>query len=191
MESNSSDEKLMKLIQNGDESAFMTLVKRYSRYFRTIAFRVVSSKISVELTSDDLDDLDQEIFLKLHESISTYDENLAKPKTWMTRITINTSIDYCRKQRRHTVLKMKLTELNYTYANPKHYEFHAKHEQNLLGKQICKLADVSLSDDEWDALYYLAHGYSQSEIAEETGIPLGTIKSRSLRALDKIRTKVN
>lgn len=88
----STDEHLIKATLSGDDEAFTELVRRHkSRVFR-IAARLVRSNY-------ELDDVCQEIFLKVYQNMRKYRGD-APFEHWLTKITVNACYDNLRKQRR-------------------------------------------------------------------------------------------
>jgi RNA polymerase sigma-70 factor (ECF subfamily) len=96
-QSNMNDEKetveIIMRIKRGEEGAFADLVNRYRRQVAAAAYRIVGDY-------DDAADITQMVFMKTSQNIDKYDEN-RRFYTWLYRITINASIDYLRKHRRH------------------------------------------------------------------------------------------
>jgi RNA polymerase sigma-70 factor (ECF subfamily) len=90
---NVEDTQLLKDINDGSHQAFGTLVKRYSKYFYSIAYRYVADRTTAE-------DITQQAFLKLWEFPYKYDASRgASFKTWFTQVIINLSIDHKRKNK--------------------------------------------------------------------------------------------
>jgi len=83
---NKSDEELMHMLQARNGEAFSALVKRHTRYFYNIAYRIVLDRETAE-------DIVQSSFLKIWEKPSLWAEGKAKFKTWFYRIVCNAAID--------------------------------------------------------------------------------------------------
>lgn len=94
---NDNDEKEVKEIirrfKKGDQAAFSLLVNRYRNQVGALAFKMVGDY-------DEAADITQNVFVKTAQNIWRYDEN-KRFYTWLYRITVNASIDYMRKHRRH------------------------------------------------------------------------------------------
>jgi RNA polymerase sigma-70 factor (ECF subfamily) len=87
-----SDEELVQRVQNGDGSAFDTLVERY----QDSAFRIAQGMVR---NQDDAKDLSQEAFVKAYEGIGRFKKKAAF-FTWFSRILINLCIDHQRWKNR-------------------------------------------------------------------------------------------
>lgn len=94
MESNAQDRQEVDCIrraQRGEEEAFTYLVERYQRRVFSVVFHLVRQPNEVE-------DLAQEVFLKVFRSIRSY--NFRAPfGAWVSRIAVNHCYDYLRRQR--------------------------------------------------------------------------------------------
>ena len=128
---------------------------------------------------DDLaQDILQECFLKIWEKIDTYNPEKGTLFTWMLNICRNKSIDSLRKTQR----KRQGTEKMQAQSS-----FATSTEMNL---ETIGLRDIlnNLSDEKRIVIEYLYfRGYTQQETADELGIPLGTIKTRSRKAILELK----
>lgn len=79
--------------KRGEHLAYRELVRRYQRQVAAVAYKIVGDY-------DDAADVTQMVFLKTSQNLQQYDES-RRFYTWLYRITINASIDYLRKHRRH------------------------------------------------------------------------------------------
>jgi RNA polymerase sigma-70 factor (ECF subfamily) len=77
--------------QRGDQEAFGLLVERYQRKVFSLAFHLVRQQ-------DEIEDLAQEIFLKVFRAIRSYNFQ-ASFGAWVGRITVNHCYDYLRRRR--------------------------------------------------------------------------------------------
>lgn len=91
------DEKHVKFlieeIKSGNKNAFTELVNLYHAQVASLAFKMVNDY-------DEAADIAQNVFVKMSQNIWRYDSK-KKFYTWLYRITINASIDYIRKHKRH------------------------------------------------------------------------------------------
>jgi RNA polymerase sigma-70 factor (ECF subfamily) len=74
----------------GDAAAWEEIVQRYSRRIYNICYRFAGS-------SDDAQDLTQEVFIKMYRTLNTYDVERGAFMTWVTTITRNLLVDHFRK----------------------------------------------------------------------------------------------
>lgn len=77
--------------RDGDVEAFRALVERHSRYLFGVAYRLTGN-------AQDAQDVVQDTWLKVHVQLSRF-EARADVRTWLTRITVNCSIDHIRARR--------------------------------------------------------------------------------------------
>jgi len=74
----------------GDAAAWEEIVQRYHRRIYNICYRFAGS-------SDDAQDLTQEVFIKMYRTLSSYDVERAAFMTWVTTVTRNLLVDHFRK----------------------------------------------------------------------------------------------
>ena len=84
--------ELIRQAQAGDGAAFASIVRNYKQRIFGSVYRLLGR-------TDDVEDVGQEVFLRLHQSLA----QLRDPQvfeTWLYRLTINTVYDHLRKKRR-------------------------------------------------------------------------------------------
>jgi RNA polymerase sigma-70 factor, ECF subfamily len=86
-----SDNELIELFQNGDDSAFNHLVLRYQEKVYWVARRFVNDH-------DGADDVAQEVFCKVYESLREFRGD-SSVYTWLYRITVNIALNSVRRQK--------------------------------------------------------------------------------------------
>ncbi|MBI3645781.1 MAG: sigma-70 family RNA polymerase sigma factor, partial [Acidobacteriales bacterium] len=74
----------------GDASAWEEIVQRYHRRIYNICYRFAG-------TSDDAQDLTQEVFIKMYRTLNSYDVGKGAFMTWVTTVTRNLLVDHFRK----------------------------------------------------------------------------------------------
>lgn len=80
----------------GDAAAWGEIVQRYHRRIYNICYRFAGS-------TDDAQDLTQEVFIKMYRTLSTYDADKAAFMTWVTTMTRNLLVDHFRKTKQDRV----------------------------------------------------------------------------------------
>lgn len=85
--------RLIREFKQGDQNAFTELVRRYRTQVTALAYKMVNDY-------DEAADVAQNVFVKVSKNIWRYDDQ-KRFYTWLHRITVNASIDYIRKHRRH------------------------------------------------------------------------------------------
>ncbi len=124
----------------------------------------------------------QDVFLKVWEKIDSYDPSAGRPYTWMARIARNRAIDHLRSAGKRREAKTDSLTPIVSNDNRLAEVFHTDH----IG--LAKVVSALDTDHRLIIEYLYFKDYSQSEAAEALNIPLGTIKTRSRRALQQLRT---
>jgi RNA polymerase sigma-70 factor (ECF subfamily) len=172
-----TDAALFLSLQQGDQAALAVLYDRYSRLVYTIAFRVLNSGPEAE-------DLTQEVFLNLLQK-PAYNPTRSSLGRFLSTVTRNRAIDRVRARRnRQRILKGMAPQ------SPSVESFSLPEAQASQGErsQRVRVALQTLPEKQRELLwlaYY--HGFSQSEIAAHTNIPLGTVKSRIRQGLLQLK----
>jgi RNA polymerase sigma-70 factor (ECF subfamily) len=178
-----SDEELLQRIAQQDRSAMTELYDRYERVVFGFALRTVSDRGQAE-------EVVQDVFMRVWRNAQRYDPQLAKVSTWMLTVTRRCAIDALRKSARRPASDLTQDEqLNLVPATEPGPEARAS---AVAVRDIVASALQSLPRDQRVALermYY--QGYTQSEIAEEFGIPLGTVKGRIRLGLARLREQLD
>lgn len=123
----------------------------------------------------------QDTFLKIWRHAGAYDPTRGRPFTWMVNIARNAAIDSLRSASEKNSGKIRSLQ-DHVYDHEMRITDPV--EQRELHATLTSLKEEHRSLI--DLAYY--KGYSQQEIADNTGIPLGTVKSRTRSALLELRT---
>ncbi|HAR38066.1 MAG: hypothetical protein A2W86_09455 [Bacteroidetes bacterium GWD2_45_23] len=92
-----SDEQLIKEIISGNHAAFKNLMEKYQlQVFRTV--------MGFVHTKEDAEEVTQDIFVRVYQSISSFRHD-AEFSTWLYRITVNTSLNFLRSNRKNRLLQ--------------------------------------------------------------------------------------
>jgi RNA polymerase sigma-70 factor (ECF subfamily) len=159
-----SDAKLIAGALSGSERAFRRLVERY----HPTVFAVVRSVIG---DRDDVEDVVQEVFIKVYRGLSNYRGD-SKFSTWIYRVARNESINAVRK-RAITGQPIEDAVLEAPAASRPDEQFRRKSEQSRLERYLGQLDERYRTVLE---LRYLGER-SYAEIGEALDIPIGTVKS--------------
>jgi RNA polymerase sigma-70 factor (ECF subfamily) len=122
-------------------------------------------------------------FLRVWERIDSYDPKKGRLFTWMLNLTRNLAIDKTRSR--------EITRQQKTIRLEKLVHTGDKGGVVLQQDEIIGLRDVltKLSEDQRFIIEHLyLKGFTQSEVAEEFNIPLGTVKTRTRLAMSALRT---
>ena len=171
-----SDEALVALVARGDEDALAELYDRVGRVAYGLALRVLRDERHAE-------DAVQEAFLQVWRSAATFRAERAKASTWILTLVHRRAVDLVRREERRQA--DPLTEDSAAGVAPEETEEAAwlRFERERVQAALKQLPDVQR--EALELAYY--GGFSQSELAERLGVPLGTIKSRMFAGLARLR----
>lgn len=169
-----SDEHLLQNVLTRDAAALELLYQRHGRAVYSLAFYILrDGAVAEELT--------QEIFLTVWNKAEQFQPQRARFRTWLLSITRNRAIDQLRQRRRHIQADVSLDDATSAeeYA-PASEPIDSQRELHLLLRHLPPEQQQVLQ------LCYF-EGYTHEEIAARLGLPLGTVKSRILLGLKKLR----
>ncbi len=171
--------ELIDLLRRKNPSALEYIYDHYSAALYGVVLRIVRQEAVAE-------EILQDVFLRVWDKIGSYDPSKGRLFTWMLNIARNLAID--RTRSREMSKSRKTDDLE---------NFVDKIDDlgsTSLAVDSIGLTDVlgRLPDDQRFVVDYLyLRGYTQSELAEESGIPLGTIKTRMRLAITALRQILN
>ncbi|MGH3081278.1 MAG: sigma-70 family RNA polymerase sigma factor [Gaiellaceae bacterium] len=172
-----SDAQLLEAIAAGDERALGALYDRFGRVAFGVALRVLRDRALAE-------DAVQEAFLAIWRSAARYRQERAKPSTWVLTLVHRRAVDLVRREDRRRADPLDEPAEDAGDEVPDEVDLRER-------RAAVQAALQQLPDDQRQALelaYY--GGYTQSELAERLGVPLGTIKSRMFAGLTRLRELV-
>lgn len=172
-----SDEALVALVARGDEPALAELYDRVGRVAFGLAFRVLRDERHAE-------DAVQEAFLTVWRTAASFRAERAKASTWILTLVHRRAVDLVRREERRRAEPLS-DEPTLDVATETGTEEAAwlRFERERVQAALRQLPDVQREAIE--LAYY--GGFSQSELAERLGVPLGTIKSRMFAGLARLR----
>lgn len=180
------DDKLIEEALRGDQKAFKELVSRHQASVFHIIFRLVRDK---ELAND----LVQETFMKAFSSLKTYRSEY-RFSTWLYKIAANSSIDHLRKKRIRALsldnpIQTGDGEIGFEVAD---YSHHPEREM-VRHEQAASINDaISSLPRKYRQVIIARHQEEKSyeEIADELGVPVGTVKARIFRARELLKKRL-
>jgi RNA polymerase sigma-70 factor, ECF subfamily len=172
-----SDEALVALVARGDEPALAELYERVGRIAYGLAYRVLRDERLAE-------DAVQEGFLAVWRTASSYLADRAKARTWILTLVHRRAVDLVRREERRRAEPLEddvgaQAGVSVSAEEAAWLDF----ERDRVQEALRRLPDAQREAIE--LAYY--GGYSQSELAERLGQPLGTIKSRMFAGLARLR----
>lgn len=172
------DAALLRQVVNSEEGALGELYDRYSGRLRALARRILGDNGEAE-------DAVQEAFVQIWRQAGRYDPGRSSVSTWMSLILRSRAIDRLRTRRVADRTKQGLQqEDRNSHTSP-------RGERNVLEQERAGRlrAELEKLPPEQRRVLEMAFygGLTQTEIAAQAGIPLGTVKTRSLLAMKKLR----
>lgn len=182
MASDTHNSELLQILlamAEGDKEAMHGLYQRTSRELYSLCFSFIQNREASE-------DVLHEVYLKVWNRASTYDHTKGTPMAWLSRIARNSALDWIRAQKRRPT------------TGDDELIFVA--DQSETAEEM--LIRVELSDNARQQVENLAsadanlirsaylRGMTYSEVAQYTGLPLGTVKTRIRRGLRIMRERM-
>ena len=165
-------EQYISRLKEQDPTVISALYDAYSGALYGIALRIVQAP---ELAEQVI----QDTFVKVWRNSASYDSSKGRLFTWLANIARNTAIDVTRtaqfqKSRKTDSIETLVHSPGGAAINPDH---------------IGVREAVDKLDEKYRLLIELLYfkGYTQKEAAKETGIPIGTIKTRLRYAMSDLR----
>ena len=171
-----SDEALVALAARSEQTALGELYDRYARPAYGLALRV--------LRDEDLaEDAVQEAFLSLWRTAPRFVPERGKASTWILTLVHRRAVDLVRREERRRADPLDCTQESADESGGADEQAWLR-----LQRERVQAALQQLPDQQREALelaYY--GGFTQSELAERLGQPVGTIKSRMFAGLTRLR----
>ena len=166
------DAVLLARLQSGEEQAMAELYDRYSKIVYSVALRVLRDTAAAE-------DVMQEIFMQVWRTPGGFVATKGSLGGWLAVVARNRAIDVLRRKRPSEEIEEVALASNFDLAE--------ESERNLLMERA-RAAVVTLPPEQRKMLEMaFFDGLTHAEIAEMTGDPLGTVKTRIRSALMTVR----
>ena len=172
------DVELVARIVDSDSAALAGLYDRFSPVLLALIRRVVGA-------AGDAEEVLQEVFIQVWRQANRYDSSRSSVSNWLSLITRSRSIDRLRK------LQVKDRTAQAAFAEDPRLDTSPEGARNVLflERRVRIRSALEELPEAQRQVIELAFfkGMTQSEIAEGIGIPLGTVKTRTLLAMKKLR----
>ncbi|MGH2793957.1 MAG: sigma-70 family RNA polymerase sigma factor [Actinomycetota bacterium] len=171
------DKDLVAGMAAGDERAFGELYRRYSASAFGLALRILGEPAMAE-------EVLQEVFLAVWRRAVAYDPARGSVRSWLFAQVHHRAVDVVRREEAERRRSFINTEPDHDTGVEDVIEegwLSARREQ--VGRA---LKDLPAEQREVLDLAYF-RGLTQTQVAKETGVPLGTVKSRTLAAMRRLR----
>lgn len=167
------------MLRTNDRAAFSYLYDNYAPALNGVIRRMVDE---VQLAEDIL----QEAFVRIWNNFANYDTSKGRLFTWMMNITRNLTIDTLRSKGYKKQRKI-LSDENSVVSQADRSIGSDRFDTIGLRKQLLLLKPEQRTII--DLAYF--NGYTQDEISKETGVPLGTVKTRMRNAILELRKNLD
>lgn len=169
---------ILERIGNGDQAAVAQCIERYSGLVWSLARRFIAVEADAE-------DAVQEIFVEIWNTAGRFDPSKSAEATYISMIARRRLIDRLRKHRREPE-RENLEDVEYALSGDGHRALEASAET----EKVVEVLNNMKPEQQQVIRLSTWLGMSHSAIAEETGMPLGTVKSLLRRGLLQIREQL-
>jgi RNA polymerase sigma factor (sigma-70 family) len=174
------DLDLMLRVRKGDDDAFRRLFDHYAPTAKALAMRVVrQSHLAEEIV--------QEAFLAVWRNPDGYDEQRGSVRSWLMGMVHHRAVDAVRREE----AQRRRAEDAVSEARDDQPDHADQVADDLVRPEERRLVRAALDElpreqrEVLEMMYF--DGLSQSGVAEKTGLPLGTVKSRTLLGMRRMR----
>lgn len=172
-----NETELIDRMVQGDQTALSQLYDRYARVMYSLAFKMLGSV-------EEAEEVVLDVFAKAWRTAARYDASRSRVDSWLFLMTRSRSLDRLRQRQRQTKVVEAATNTAAVSSSQVPDEALVINERRaVVAQALAKLPDEQRSVIE--LAYY--QGFSQSEIAKQTGMALGTVKTRIRLGLRKLK----
>ena len=184
-----SDEKIIENYLSGEQGADVLLYDRYAG----LIYSIVVDKIAYKNPDEDtIQDIVQDIFIKIFKNIAGFDSEKSSFKNWICIIAKNTIIDFQRKNREQCFSEFEEADGENPLLDVLEDgisvidNVHDKIQVEKCYKEIKKI-----TPEVQGVIFLYIKGYTFEEIGDITGISKNTVKSQYRRAIMKLKESLN
>jgi len=177
------DLELHRRLAAGDRGAFDELYRRYAPAAYGLAFRVTAQRVLAQ-------DVVHDAFLALWRAPEAYDPARGPFRTFFLSLVHHRAVDIVRREERLRARTERASNLEPVYDEDVAEE--VVEEADLVGHRKEVREALATLPPEQRQVLEMAYfgGRTQAQIAEELGIPLGTVKTRTFAAMRKLRREL-
>lgn len=169
---------LLERIANGERDAVAQCIERYSGLVWSLARRFIANEADAE-------EAVQDVFMELWTHAAKFDPAKAGEATWISLVARRRLIDRARRERR-TPDSEPLADTDQILS----HEGHAAIEASAESERVMKLIEAMNPEQKQVIRMSTWLGMTHAAIAEQTHLPLGTVKSHLRRGLIQIREQL-
>jgi RNA polymerase sigma-70 factor (ECF subfamily) len=177
-----SDRDLVRRVAEGDEEAFRDLFRRYGSVAKALALKIIRQPFLAE-------EITQEAFLALWRRPRAYREDRGSVRAWLMSTVHHRAVDLIRREeaQRRRAEEMDPTDAVEEDIGETFVEEAAFEERRAAA--VAALGGLPPEQRQVLEMMYF-EGKSQSKVAGELGLPLGTVKSRTLLGMRRLRSAI-
>ena len=173
-----ADDVLLQLVHLGNESALGALYDRYGKLAFSLAYRMLGDIQAAE-------DAVQEAFINIWRRAGSFSANRGTARTWIMAVVHHRCIDIGRRRLGLTPRELPL-EIAQLPEDPLDIWSEVS---NTLDRELLNGCLERIPEKQREVIQLaFFEGYTQREIAELKGIPLGTVKGRIRIGMEKLRS---
>lgn len=177
-----ADHELLERVRSGDDGAFRELFSRHAAVAHTLASRIVrEAHIAEEIV--------QEAFLAVWRSPERYDRSQGSVRAWLMGAVHHRAVDAVRREQAQRRRADEAAAFRVVVDDPA--DDLAAAIDLPTERRLVRSALADLPDEQRDVLVSMYfEGLTQSQVADRTGLPLGTVKSRTLLGMRRLRASL-
>lgn len=168
-------EETISLAIRGNMSAFEAIYRELSGFVFNVSLRMTRNR-------EDAEEITQEVFLTLHRKLKDF-RGESTLKTWVYRITVNTSSNYAKKHGRYAKAQQQDDE---PVEIADEGDLPGKIEEEHAKDTVDRILSVLNEEQKTCVILKDLESLSYEQIAETLGVPIGTVRSRLKRAREKM-----
>ncbi len=166
------DPQLVARCLGGEDAAWEELLRVHNRKIYNLCYRFTGRPSEAE-------DLTQEVFIKVFQTLTTYDAVQGSFSTWLNRVARNHLVDHYRRTHKERLTSSIEDETGGLEDKPSAEEHPIARVESRERHEILQAALNRLSPDMREAVVLRDfQDLDYDEIAEVLGVPEGTVKSR-------------
>lgn len=167
-----NDQELVKRCLAGDNSAWEVLIQRHTRRTYNLCYRFTGR-------TQDAEDLTQEIFIKIFQTLRSYDAVQGSFTTWLSRVSRNHLVDHYRRTKKDRATSSLDDEPGAVEDKPSIEGGGLARVESRERQEGLQRGLNQLSPDLREAVILRdLNDLDYDEIAHVLGVPVGTVKSR-------------
>jgi RNA polymerase sigma factor (sigma-70 family) len=167
-----NDLELLKRCLAGENQAWESLLRTHNRKIYSLCYRFTGRTVEAE-------DLTQEIFIKVFQTLKSYDQAQGTFATWLTRVARNHLVDHYRRTKKDRSTSSLDDELGEVEAKPSSENGPLASVESRERRELVQDGLNRLSPDLREAVILRdLQDLDYDEIAQVLGVPSGTVKSR-------------